>query len=351
MKIGIHNTKNSFSERWIEYCRTAGINYKLVDCYCNDIVDQLSDCDALMWHFFQNSPKENLFAKQLMFSLETAGKKVFPNYATAWHFDDKLGQKYLLEAIGAPLTPTWVFYDKYKAIEWANQVDFPKVFKLRGGAGSQNVSLVRSKKQAKRLINKAFGRGFSSYNAIGSMKERWRKYRLGKTKFVDLIKGVIRFFVPPPYAANRGREKNYIYFQEYIPGNAFDIRIIVIGNKAFAIKRMVRRNDFRASGSGMVLYEKEHFSDETVRLSFQMAGRLQSQCAAFDFIYSDTKIYVVEVSYGFIKEVYDPCAGYWDKDLAWHEGKFSPYEWMVDDLIQSIKEHNDRGKINDNVLK
>jgi len=336
MKIGIHNIKGSFSERWIEYCRTSGINYKLVDCYSNNIMEQLSDCDALMWHFSQNSPKDNLFAKQLIFSLEAGGKKVFPNFATSWHFDDKLGQKYLLEAVGAPLASTWVFYEKHKALEWANQVDFPKVFKLRGGAGSQNVRLVRSKNQAKRLINIAFMRGFSTYDAIGSMKERWRKYKLGKTGFMDLVKGTLRLVKQPPYAAKRGREKGYIYFQEYIPRNTYDIRIIIIGDKAFAIKRMVRRNDFRASGSGMILYEKKNFTDETVRLSFKMANKLKSQCAAFDFVFSENKIYVIEVSYGFIKEVYDPCTGYWDKDLNWHEGKFNPYGWMVENLITSI---------------
>jgi glutathione synthase/RimK-type ligase-like ATP-grasp enzyme len=338
MKIGIHYTKTSFSDRWIEYCIANDIKYKLVDCYKTDIIQQLSDCDALMWHFSHFSAKDFLFAKELIFSVEADGKKVFPDFCTAWHFDDKLGQKYLLEAIGAPLVPTWIFYDKDTAIQWLSRTDLPKVFKLREGAGSQNVKLVRSRGQARRLICRAFGRGFPVYDNIGYMKEWRHKYRLGKSNLMDLSKEIIRFIFPAPYARIKGREKGYIYFQEYIPGNAFDIRIIIVGEKAFGIKRMVRKNDFRASGSGMVLYEREHFNDETVRLSFQMADKLKSQCAAFDFIYSGTRIYVTEVSYGFIKEVYDPCTGYWDKDLNWYEGKFNPYGWMVDNLIKEVEE-------------
>jgi len=337
MKIAIHDCKGSFSERWIAYCQNNDISYKLVNCYSSDIMQQLSDCDGLMWHFSQNSPKDFLFARQLIFSVQAAGKSVFPDYYTAWHFDDKLGQKYLLEAIDAPLAPTWVFYDRNEALQWADKANFPKVFKLRGGAGSQNVSLVSSKRQAKKLIRKAFGRGFPAYNALGSIKERFRKYRLGKSNFLDLVKGLVRIIQPPPYAAMRGNEKGYIYFQEYIPDNPFDIRIIIVGDRAFAIKRMVRKNDFRASGSGMIYYEKEHFNDETVSLSFKMAEKLRSQCAAFDFVYFDDRIFVVEVSYGFIKEVYDPCTGYWDKDLTWHEGRFNPCNWMVDNLIKDIK--------------
>ena len=118
------------------------------------------------------------------------------------------------------------------------------------------------------------------------------------------------------------------------------IRIIVVGDKAFGIKRMIRKNDFRASGSGFVLYDKEHFDDETVSVSFEMAKKLGSQCAAFDFVYRDEKTYVLEISFGFVKEVYDPCTGYWDQDLNWHEGQFDPYAWMVDDLIESIDKPN-----------
>jgi len=335
MKLAIHFSKDSFSDRWIAYCEGNDINFKLVDCFRTDIMQQLSDCDALMWHFSQNNPKAILFAKQLIYSVEASGRKVFPNFNTIWHFDDKVGQKYLLESIGAPLAPTWIFYDKSEALNWLRKCEFPLVFKLRGGAGSQNVHLVQSSTEANKLIRKAFGSGFPSYDAMGSLKERYRRYRLGNTNFMDLIEGVVRFALPPPYAIVRGREKGYVYFQQYISGNSFDIRVIVIGDNAFAIKRLVRKNDFRASGSGMILYEKEHFSNEILRLSFRIAERIKTQCAAFDFVYSADDIYLVEVSYGFVKEGYDPCPGYWDKGLNWHEGKFNPYGWMVDDLLNS----------------
>lgn len=338
MKIGIHNTKGLFSERWISYCDANHIDYKIVDCYRNDIMQQLSDCDALMWHFNHKSPKDSKFAKQLLFSVEATGIKVFPNYYTVWHFDDKVAQKYLLEAIGAPIAPSYVFYSKLKATEWVNQTSFPKVFKLRNGAGSSNVRIVKSRKSAKHLIKKAFGKGFKQYEAWRNLKERYRKFRLGKTDIRDVIKGIIRLFHTTEYARLTGREMGYIYFQDYIPDNDYDIRIIVVEDKAFAIKRLVRKNDFRASGSGFILYEKEHFKNETVQLAFDMAKKMKSQCAAFDFVFSEDKTYVLEVSYGYVKEVYDPCTGYWDPDLTWHEGSFDPYGWMVENLIKAVRE-------------
>ena len=94
MKIAILNNQGGFTPRWIAYCQAKGIDYKLGVCYQSDIMAQLQDCGALMWHFSQNSPKDFLFAKQLIFSVEAAGKKVFPDFHTTWHFDDKVGQKY-----------------------------------------------------------------------------------------------------------------------------------------------------------------------------------------------------------------------------------------------------------------
>lgn len=333
MKIAIHPDKNSFSDRWIAYCEEKGIDYKLVDCYKNDIIDQLSDCDALMWHFNHKGAKESKFAKQLLYSVEAAGKKVFPDFNTVWHFDDKVGQKYLLESIGAPMAKSYAFYTKKEALKWAGNTSYPKVFKLRNGAGSDNVRLVKSKRSAVRLVKKAFGSGFRQYNGWYSLKERFRKYRIGKSNLFDVFKGIIRLFYKTEYARVTVREKGYIYFQDFIPENEFDIRVIVIRNKAFAIKRMVRKDDFRASGSGAILYEKEHFNEETIKIAFNISEKLKDQCMTYDFVYLNGKPLIVEISYGFAKEGYDPCVGYWDENLNWYEGAFNPYGWMVEGVL------------------
>jgi glutathione synthase/RimK-type ligase-like ATP-grasp enzyme len=333
MKIGIHEQKGSFSDYWIAYCIKNSIKWKSVNCYATDILNQLEDCDALMWHFNHKSPKASKFAKQLLFSIQASGKSVFPNYNTVWHFDDKVGQKYLLESLKAPLVPVYIFYSKKDAIEWSNQTTFPKVFKLRNGAGSDNVRLVKSKREALNLINIAFSKGFKQYDALKNLKERYRKYKLGKTSFRDLLKGVIRLVYTTDYARMTDREIGYVYFQDFIPNNDYDIRIIVIGEKAFGIKRMVRKNDFRASGSGNIYYEKQHFGDETVGIAFDISKRLKSQCTAFDFVYDNKIPLIVEISYGFSPEGYNDCTGYWDSRLNWHEGTFDPYGWMVEMII------------------
>lgn len=337
MRIAIHNGSSGFHPRWITYCKQQSIPFKLVNCYANDIIEQLNDCDALMWHHQQGSPNDLIAAKPILFALEHARIKVFPDFKTNWHFDDKLGQKYLLEALGIPFVKTYVFYDKKEALGWASKTTFPKVFKLRGGAGSANVKMAKTKEDAFKLINKAFGKGFPNYDALGSLKERYRKWRLGKTNFIDLVKGFIRIAYPPPFSKVVGREVGYVYFQDFIPKNNHDIRIIVIGEKAFAIKRLVRINDFKASGSGHIIYSKENFNESDVKLAFEINIKLNSQCTAMDFIYNDFTPALVEISYGFVPEGYDACPGYWDSEMNWHEGSFDPYGWMIDELLKATK--------------
>jgi glutathione synthase/RimK-type ligase-like ATP-grasp enzyme len=342
MKIAIHNTKKGFSNYWIAYCKAQNIPYKEVNCYDNDIIEQLNDCYALMWHHSHGNYKDVLFAKQLLFSLEQAGKKVFPDFNTGWHFDDKVGQKYLLESIGAPLVSSYVFYSKEEALNWAKRCTFPKVFKLRGGAGASNVKLIKTKKEANRIISKAFNKGFRHCDYLGLACDSWKKLWKRRATSRDVIKYLALYFLPSKFGVNFfNREKGYVYFQDFIPNNEYDIRVIVIKDKAFAIKRMVREDDFRASGSGNILYEKENFDDRTIALAFTMAENLRTQCIAFDFIYGvDGKAYVVEMSYGFSPNGYNLCTGYWTADLKWHEGKFNPYGWMVD----LIKEANEDGE-------
>jgi glutathione synthase/RimK-type ligase-like ATP-grasp enzyme len=339
MKIAIHHTPGTFSDRWIEYCRKEGLDYKLVNCYASDIIEQIKGCDALMWHFHHGNYKDVLFAKQLLYTVEQSGKKTFPDHKTCWHFDDKIGQKYLLESLGLPLVPSYIFYTRKEAEQWIEKTSFPKVFKLRSGAGSLNVQLVKSSAQAKKLTKKAFGSGFSQFNRIEHLKEQIRLYRKGKSPIMGVFKGLGRLFISTEWARMRGREKGYVYFQDFLPNNHFDIRIIIINGKAFGAKRMVRENDFRASGSGQLYYEKEHIPIDTVILAFELSEKLQSQCTAFDFIYNaQSKPMVVEISYGFPTKVVSHCTGYWDRSLQFHEGPFHPEYWMVEALLIKQKD-------------
>lgn len=334
MKIAIHHNPHSFSDRWIKYCEKEKIEYKVVDAFDSNIIEQLKDFDIFMWHHHHAQYKDVLTAKRILFALEHAGIKVFPDFKTGWHFDDKVAQKYLLEAIEAPLVPSYVFYDKKQALAWAKNTSYPKVFKLKGGAGASNVKLVKNFNQASALIHKSFGKGFKQYDGIEALKEKVRKLKIGKENFTNVLKALIRVFIPTEFSRQQPAERGYVYFQDFMPNNDLDIRVIVIGNKAFAIKRLVRENDFRASGSGEIDYTN-NINLDCLKIAFDIHDKIKSQCTAFDFIFSeDNRPLIVEISYGFSVEAYDLCKGFWDISLNWHNSEINPQYWMIENLLE-----------------
>ena len=337
MKIAIHHRPGSFSEYWIEYCDKNSIHYKIVNAFDNDIIQQTSGCDAFMWHHHHGQFKDVLTAKRILFSLQQAGIKVFPDFNTGWHFDDKVAQKYLLEAIDAPLVPSYVFYEKSKAIAWAKNTTYPKVFKLKGGAGAMNVKLVKTYPEARKLIHKAFDKGFSQFDKFGNFKERINKFNNGQDNLIGLLKGVGRLAIAPEFSKLQSNESGYIYFQDFIPNNNSDIRVVIIGNNfAAAERRLVREGDFRASGSGNFNYENIDIT--TIQLAFKVANKLDLQSVAFDFILDErNNPLIVEISYGFGTDGISLAPGYWDKDLKWYNQTFNPQELIIKQFIEDLK--------------
>lgn len=339
MKIAIHRDNGSFSDRWISYCEEEKIEYKIVNCFDNDIILQLNDCNGLMWHWILNDYKAMLFARQLALSLEKKGINMFPDVSTSWHYNDKLGQKYLMEAIEAPLVNSCVFYTKKEALEWIESAKFPKVFKLRGGSGSVNVSLVKSKRKARYLINKAFNKGFSHINRINRLKNRiwdFKKERRIST-FIKVLAGIGRIFIPNEIERFSHNEKGYVYFQDFIPNNEFDTRLVVVGNRCFGVRRYCRKGDFRASGSGVYDVNPDLINIECVRIAFQVAEQVGAQSIAYDFVMDAGIPKIVEISYCFPLGAPDECVGYWDKNLVWHEEPINAEIFMIQDFIARCK--------------
>lgn len=343
MKIAIHKREGSFSDKWIEYCKNNNISFVIVNAYSDNIINELEGCDAFMWHWIHYDYKAVIFAKQLTQALEIKGIKVFPNLKTCWHFDDKIGQKYLFELMDLPYINSHIFYDKKEALKWVNETKFPKVFKLRGGAGSSNVKLIKNSSQAVKKINLAFKNGFKSIDNKAYLNEKLYNLKREKNSinFLKVIKGIYLYFFPTRVNDLLPVQKGYVYFQDFIWDNEFDTRVTIIGNRCFAFRRFNRENDFRASGSGNIDFSPEKINIEAVRMAFKIAKELNIQSFACDFIYQKNMLKIIEISYSFAPLV---CPGYWDNELNWQEGDFTPQYWMIEDLINSVNKNNENNK-------
>lgn len=339
MYLFIDHKPDSYSDRWIAYCEKNKVPYKLVNCSDTDIISQLKSCKGLIWHWNLTDYRINLFARQLTASLLKKGISVFPDLDSSWHYDDKIGQKYLLEAIGAPMVKSYVFYHKDEALDWVDSTVFPKIFKLKCGSGSSNVKLVKTKRKARQLIRQSFGKGFLPTNRWARIKERvWilkRDRNLAAVK--GLAGGIARLVIPKEKEKLAPREKGYAYFQEFIPDNTYDTRLVVIGDRCLGLRRFCRKGDFRASGSGLLDYNPDNIDLRMVKIAHETAQKLDSQSMAFDFILDKGIPKIIEISYCHPIDFLDRCPGYWDSNLKWHKGKFIAQELIIENFIRSLE--------------
>jgi glutathione synthase/RimK-type ligase-like ATP-grasp enzyme len=338
--FGIHETPESYSDRWIEYCSTNKLPYRIIDCFASDIITQCADIQAILWHWTLNSSIEKKIARSIITSLETMGIVVYPSVVTCWHYDDKVAQKYLLEAIGAPVIPTFIFYNIAAAKHWAKNVEYPLVFKLRAGAGSSNVKLIRSYDEAMYVCNQAFGRGFSPIpNYFGDMKSVIRRTK-GLKVYYEKLKRIPRGIIENRTMRSlQEKERSYAYFQQFLPSNPYDTRVTIIGERAFAFHRMNRIGDFRASGSGRIVYEPQRIDLRCVEIAFGVAKKLRTQSLAFDFLMDgNNEPRIGEISYCFVaKPVYN-CSGYWDPRMQWHDGHVWPQDAIIEDVLLALEQ-------------
>lgn len=340
LPIAIHSRGEpaGFAPRWISWCREQGVETRLVDCFDSGIVDEVRGCRALLWHFDQNRHADLLAARHILRAIRDGGVPVFPDLRSAWHFDDKIAQKYIFESLELPHVPTHCFYFHEDALKWLRSADYPIVWKLRRGAGAANVRLLRTPEEAQRLCDQAFAGGFDPVpKDFRDLKNRARRV----TSWSDFWQKVKRR--PGLLRQNRRRksefprETSYFLAQDFIPDNDFDTRITVIEGHAWGFRRAVRPDDFRASGSGRIDYDPAAIDPACVDIARLAADRLQARCLAFDFVQDrDRGPLLVEMSYAFMPQAVADCPGYWDSDRVWRDGSLRPEDVMMQGVLAEL---------------
>ncbi|MFA6930559.1 MAG: hypothetical protein WCT05_09540, partial [Lentisphaeria bacterium] len=195
----------------------------------------------------------------------------------------------------------------------------------------------RTPQDALSLARRMFGSGISCFDQWSYFKDTLRKWRKRMVPTAKLANAFAHLLVKPGFARMFGSEKGYLYFQDFVPKNSYDIRIIVIGERAIAIKRYCRANDFRASGSGIIEYTNGSEERRCAEIAFETVKKMRTQSCAFDFVFRDGEPLIVELSYAFTEKAYRKCLGYWDGALQWHNAAVEPAVWMLEDLLARQK--------------
>lgn len=334
-----------WDNEWISFCKENDINYEIINCFENDVLDKLKEFDILLWHFSNYSLQEMMYARTILNCASILGLKVFPDRNTTWHFDDKISETYLLKTINAPMPGSYMFYTFDSACEFlCEEAKYPIIAKLRSGSGSNNVTILKSSDQAVAYTKKMFNKGlkaspnilFKTSSNLKSSKD-WKVIKARIKRIPDFMESLKKTKVFP-------RERGYAYFQDFIPNNGFDLKVVVVGDKLSFLSRNIRKGDFRASGGGSIEYNKDLITDEIRKISFDVSQKLGFQCMGYDFVIDNNtlKPQIIEISYGFSHKAQMELGGYWDSAGKWYDEPLNAPIEVIKNLIKIYIDEKDR---------
>ena len=350
MKVAIHQNKTKFDHStswsyvWIDYCEKNNIPYEIVDCFQSDIINKLKDFDCILWHFSNYSYSDMLFARSILYSAKQMGLKVFPDFNDSWHFDDKIAETYILQSINAPIPQSYIFhlYDDVKI--WAEKYNnFPIVAKLKSGSGAHNVKLIKSKSELLSYAKRMFGKGYNpSPSIFYKAKSNYSSSKGNKNLMMSRIKRIPEFYRTWKNARQFPNEKGYVFLQEFIKNDGYDLKIAIVRDKLVYFARHIRKNDFRASGGGDIYYNNSLITKDIVDSAFKISDRLGFQCIGFDYVFDNSENIgkIVEMSYGFANNLIVQSNGYFDRKGIWHNEPLNAPEEILKNMLINIPKIN-----------
>ena len=150
---------------------------------------------------------------------------------------------------------------------------YPYVYKSVTGAGSSGVRLIKNDASRKKTLRKEF-----KVSIIRKIIKIFKKFKITKDEYLQYL--------------YRHKGFNLGVWQEFIEGLNCDYKVLIYGKKYYTLTRDVRKNDFRASGSGSFHYTAA--MPEVLDYARKVFLSLDVPFASLDIAEKDGKCYLIE---------------------------------------------------------
>jgi glutathione synthase/RimK-type ligase-like ATP-grasp enzyme len=280
------------------------IPYEIYDIHKSNWLTVGKKYDIIIWRPFSMPSSIDESKKKIYLIEKHLNKTIYPSFEMIMLYEDKIMQYELMKFRGLPVVETFISNNYDEINDALPKLKYPLIAKINMGSGSLGTELISSIKQARELTQKVF-----SY--AGRMTY-W------------------------PYL----RQKDYVYFQKYIDGAKYDLRIIIVGDVAGGYYRDVPRGEFRASG----MHTERHgpISEEALWIAKEVADKLGFLSIAVDMVFckEDNNFKIIEIS-SFIEvqsemEVpakVDGISGIYRLNTQSHKITFEPKNFWLQEFI------------------
>lgn len=218
---------------------------------------------------YTSSKNDNIrtYLKNSLFYI-SLNNRIIPSYEMLMAHEDKGFQEVVRKRKDFGNLKGHYFFDLED-----NTLPFPKVLKTSHGAGSSGVFLANKDTDLSAIRNKFFKNSIRT-RAISA--QRKLKLKSSEFRIYQYIKKRFNLFVE----------------QEFIPNLKHDFKVLVFGNRYFVLKRAIRKNDFRASGSGN--FEFIEPPQEILDYAKEVALVLDNPYLSLDIAQSDSGCHLIE---------------------------------------------------------
>lgn len=214
-------------------------------------------------------PRYKKFIEDTMFHLNK-NNIIIPRYEILLCHENKGFQVLYAREIGLPC-PRSLYFGSIEDLESKKDaIRFPVVFKLASGFASKHIVLVENYHQLLRIVHKHFD----------------ERYSLFKSFIKDIL-----IHNKTVHSALSHCTGQYI-LQEFIPDLDCDYKVLVFADNYYVLRRNVRVNDFRASGSGIFTFPEPPM--EVLDFARFVFTKLDIPMASLDIAWNGKQCYLLE---------------------------------------------------------
>ena len=224
-------------------------------------------------YFFYSSsqyPIYKSFIQDVLYQIVLREGILIPNFRHFLAHENKNFQeleKFRLEIKSPPGIPVGTYEE---GLDILQNTSYPAVIKKSTGFRSRHVRIAHNHKEGEKILCNLLERNFKF-----DRESLYYLYRRLNNK--------------SHYPKRFGK----IIIQEYVPKLNSDWKILVLGDSYFSLKRFVRKNDFRASGSK--LYStKDDPSTQLLDFAFSCKEKLECPIVSLDIVEKDGVLQLIE---------------------------------------------------------
>lgn len=239
--------------------------------------------NKLFFYASSQYPMYKSYIQDCLLYIHKMGGKLIPSFSHFIAHENKAFQELEKKRLNINAPAYSIVSTEEEALRLMEIISFPFVAKISSGFASRGV---------KKITNKSNGARF--------VKSNMRRYD-GLTFSEKIIHMFRKLKFPKRYPRRTGK----LIFQELIPNLEYDWKVLVFFDRIYCLKRYTRKNDFRASGSGLFDFTEV---PSKLLLDFALDSRekLNVPMVSLDIVSKENKCYLIEyqaVHFGLITAI------------------------------------------------